>query len=298
MEVLVLDGKNYVKVSKAAKDLGYATDYVGQLCRSGKVDAHLIGRTWYVNQDDLSTHRVEKKRMSRIKAREQAKRSIEEHRTKIKEPQNNYRNIAIQYEEDSSELIPKTKKLTVDSERFVVAPSDDTPETFIENKGEKVVMTGELHVVDVTDGPIDTDTIILRPSHIRKSPKEKVIDAEGVAGDSISEVKNETNEIRLSFEEKLESFDMSTVANGLPVTESVPHASHDDDQDDSSISGNQKKTDSSIGVFLFLTILLCAVASTVLLSSVIDYSYENPDQVVNSFTFSLEKTINIISIKI
>ena len=46
MEVLVLDGKNYVKASKAAKELGYATDYVGQLCRSGQVDAHLIGRTW------------------------------------------------------------------------------------------------------------------------------------------------------------------------------------------------------------------------------------------------------------
>ena len=58
MEILVLDGKTYVKASKAAKDLGYATDYVGQLCRNDQIDAHLIGRTWYVTKAIQSAKRL------------------------------------------------------------------------------------------------------------------------------------------------------------------------------------------------------------------------------------------------
>ncbi len=177
MEVLVLDGKNYVKASKAARDLGYATDYVGQLCRSGQVDAHLIGRTWYVNQEMLSTYKVEKKRTSRVKAREYAKKTIEEHRLKVTEDKNAYKNIDIRYESDSKELIPKTKKLSIKS-----TPAID-PKTKIEdvsefeggneivNEGNKVLMSGDLTVVDVTDGPVDLDTVVLTPGRIKRSRK-------------------------------------------------------------------------------------------------------------------------------
>jgi hypothetical protein len=171
MEVLVLDGKNYVKASVAAQNLGYATDYVGQLCRSGQVDAHLIGRTWYVNQDELTSHRVEKKRMSRIKAREYAKRSIEEQRKKAAERQEiPLKRLHISYESDKSELIPETKKLEVESEPVRTIPSEsnvgDSKEVI--NKGEEIMMSGDVDVVDVTDAPIESDTVILSPSKFKK----------------------------------------------------------------------------------------------------------------------------------
>ena len=205
MEVLVLDGKNYVKASKAARDLGYATDYVGQLCRSGQVDSHLIGRTWYVNQDDLGTHRVEKKRMSRTKAREQAKKLIEEYRSGAAKSQNNYTNIAIQYEHDSAELIPKPRVVPVESEpvsRAVPESTDiDADDMQVYNEGDKVLMSGDLNVVDVTDGVIDSDTVLLRPGRIRHGQIDAPPEA---AAESVAEKRVErTARIKPSFEERL-----------------------------------------------------------------------------------------------
>mgnify|MGYP000017620340 CR=1 FL=1 len=81
MHTLTLDGEEYVRASDAAKAIGYTSDHVGQLCRSGAIDAKMVGRAWYVKEDELRTHRVEKKRAARVKAREQVKKSIEERRT-------------------------------------------------------------------------------------------------------------------------------------------------------------------------------------------------------------------------
>ncbi|MSR71328.1 MAG: hypothetical protein EXS50_01465, partial [Candidatus Taylorbacteria bacterium] len=44
------DGKKYISTKSAALRFGYAHDYVGQLCRSGKVDAKMVGRSWYVSE--------------------------------------------------------------------------------------------------------------------------------------------------------------------------------------------------------------------------------------------------------
>lgn len=53
------EGKSYISSKQAASETGYAKDYVGQLCRAGKVDARLIGRSWYVTLESLLTHRNE-----------------------------------------------------------------------------------------------------------------------------------------------------------------------------------------------------------------------------------------------
>lgn len=57
MEVVSIDGVEYEKASKVAKRFKYTADYVGQLCRGKKVDAKLVGRTWYVNPLSLTTHK-------------------------------------------------------------------------------------------------------------------------------------------------------------------------------------------------------------------------------------------------
>lgn len=57
MNSVTVDGKNYVKAGVIARELGYTGDYVGQLCRAGKVDAQLVGRSWYVNEDSLNNHK-------------------------------------------------------------------------------------------------------------------------------------------------------------------------------------------------------------------------------------------------
>lgn len=60
MDTIVFDGVDYVKASVAAKHFNYTSDYIGQLCRSKKINARLVGRTWFVNIDSIVEHRKNK----------------------------------------------------------------------------------------------------------------------------------------------------------------------------------------------------------------------------------------------
>jgi hypothetical protein len=57
MDELTLDNKIYLSSRQAAKVTGYAKDYVGQLCREGRVAARLVGRNWYVLESSILEHR-------------------------------------------------------------------------------------------------------------------------------------------------------------------------------------------------------------------------------------------------
>jgi hypothetical protein len=57
MDELEIDGKTYLSSKEAAKRTGYAKDYVGQLCREGRVEARLVGRSWYVFEPSIMKHR-------------------------------------------------------------------------------------------------------------------------------------------------------------------------------------------------------------------------------------------------
>lgn len=57
MDELIIDEKKYVSSKQAAKITGYAKDYVGQMCREGRVPAQLVGRSWYVLESAIREHR-------------------------------------------------------------------------------------------------------------------------------------------------------------------------------------------------------------------------------------------------
>ncbi|MBU2220410.1 helix-turn-helix domain-containing protein, partial [Patescibacteria group bacterium] len=57
MEEITIEDKIYISSKQAAKITGYAKDYVGQLCREGRVEARLVGRSWYVLEDSIKEHR-------------------------------------------------------------------------------------------------------------------------------------------------------------------------------------------------------------------------------------------------
>jgi hypothetical protein len=57
MDELVIGDKKYLSSKQAAKVTGYAKDYIGQLCREGRVPARLVGRSWYVLESALKDHR-------------------------------------------------------------------------------------------------------------------------------------------------------------------------------------------------------------------------------------------------
>ncbi|MFA6432617.1 MAG: kelch repeat-containing protein, partial [Candidatus Paceibacterota bacterium] len=54
---LVVDGKMYISVARASEMTKYSADYIGQLCRGGKVPAQMTGRIWFVDQDALITYK-------------------------------------------------------------------------------------------------------------------------------------------------------------------------------------------------------------------------------------------------
>ncbi len=288
MEILVLDGKNYVKASKAAKDLGYATDYVGQLCRGGQVDAHLIGRTWYVNQEELSTHRTEKKRISREKAREYAKKSIEEVREKNAKTRNHYENIAIQYEEDKEPLIPELRKIEVESipvrKGKEVAAVETGDERTIINKGEKVLMSGDIRVFDVTDGELDTETTILEARPVRNRTQK--VEKKAINVKKEIEVTNPVPK-KMNFVDRLDNLpvnnqtDVSVPAEITQVTEKVQNIA-------------------IYKFFILLVVLAIILSSTLMTSSIITYTSSDDGNVemTASYRMSYTNTMSIIRQKI
>lgn len=57
MDEILIEEKKYVSSKRAAEMTGYAKDYIGQLCREGRVPARLIGRSWYVLEAAIQDHR-------------------------------------------------------------------------------------------------------------------------------------------------------------------------------------------------------------------------------------------------
>ncbi len=57
MDEILIGEKVYISSKRAAKVTGYAKDYIGQLCREGRVPARLVGRGWYVLESAIQDHR-------------------------------------------------------------------------------------------------------------------------------------------------------------------------------------------------------------------------------------------------
>ncbi len=60
MNELTIEGKTYISSKRAAEITGYAKDYVGQLCREGRIEARLVGRNWYILEESVREHRFGK----------------------------------------------------------------------------------------------------------------------------------------------------------------------------------------------------------------------------------------------
>jgi hypothetical protein len=56
-DIFILQGKNYISARRASEISDYSSDYIGQLCRSKKIDSVRVGRIWYVSEKSLSEHK-------------------------------------------------------------------------------------------------------------------------------------------------------------------------------------------------------------------------------------------------
>ncbi len=53
---LYFNGKKYISAKRGSEISGYNSDYIGQLCRSGKLECRQVGRGWFVSEDSIIEH--------------------------------------------------------------------------------------------------------------------------------------------------------------------------------------------------------------------------------------------------
>jgi len=54
---ITVGGKDYISAVRASERGGYTSDYIGQLCRAGRIPGKLIGKTWFIDYDALVEHK-------------------------------------------------------------------------------------------------------------------------------------------------------------------------------------------------------------------------------------------------
>lgn len=180
MDRVILDGVVYTKASLIAKNFKYTADYVGQLCRNKRVDARLVGRTWFINELSLLEHR--KNKYTNIQGRDKGKIPYETDlhsprraivfpvlsakSTKFMGNSGNRHNIPqkrlnISYEIDDEFLIPTlTKKkypapkeiriVQAGAERVRVK-GEDSQMSFLPTEIPEVSLSGKLKIISLSD---------------------------------------------------------------------------------------------------------------------------------------------------
>jgi hypothetical protein len=69
---LAIDGKVYISSNRASEIAGYSKDYVGQLCRSGKLECRRVNRLWWVDEGSIRKHVAETMKSNRTSFRSTA----------------------------------------------------------------------------------------------------------------------------------------------------------------------------------------------------------------------------------
>lgn len=101
MDEILIEEKRYISSKRAAKVTGYAKDYIGQLCREGRVPARLVGRNWYVLETAIHDHRF-------------GQQEVEETAPSIAVPASTWESP--RYEASSAEVLPSVNRVAHDAE--------------------------------------------------------------------------------------------------------------------------------------------------------------------------------------
>lgn len=99
MDELIIGEKKYISSKQAAKATGYAKDYIGQLCREGRVPARLVGRSWYVLETAIKDHRFGEEKTEQEQEMEKAQPAFPQ----TWEPP--------RYEASEAEILPSVNRL-------------------------------------------------------------------------------------------------------------------------------------------------------------------------------------------
>lgn len=214
MEVLELNGVTYVKANSIARELGYTADYVGQLCRSGKVDAQLVGRSWFVSDESIRSHKKSRYRNNKADTVKALKKDIATKPSRPSDAETTavpvrvaaphfYRKLSsseTKYTEDDSELIPvlTEKKQLGNPTEIEVRHADEkrlsikkTHASYSLSPTElpKIRFKGSLSVTEEVDESESEETVNEVDTSIDQPVLEKDIPKDHAVADNTSELK-------------------------------------------------------------------------------------------------------------
>lgn len=189
MNTITINGVEYQRASILGKEFKYTSDYIGQLCRGHKVDAQLVGRTWYVNPLSLKSHKKsrytkstpdEKTSEYKVeinKSRIEIEPQITKNTLKTVFPKNNnfVRRIdwkPVKYKIDEADLLPSLgdskKRINVDLAESSTVPIKSTKES-IHMEPEPlptVSLSGTLRIASLDEAYLNEDDqndVVLQP---------------------------------------------------------------------------------------------------------------------------------------
>lgn len=168
MDEILIEEKKYVSSKRAAEMTGYAKDYVGQLCREGRVQARLIGRGWYVLESAIQDHRFGNVAIEPEKA------------VKWESPH---------YKASSEELLPSTNRIKDTKSPMDAKASADNQEKDHETSQRiqdswKAWFDRFDHMESIAEPVVDTDTFGSAVSAMSEEPEKN---------EKKSEIEEDTN---------------------------------------------------------------------------------------------------------
>lgn len=182
MDTVIVDGKVYTKSVKAADEVGYTSDYIGQLCRKGMLEGVMLGKTWYVTAESLLSHKRSQQRVNIATTR----RDIEKQKSTLQRKQDStlyarfpaqgqYRGhlleSRIRYSSDMAELLPQVAMQTPITDADLIPNtqvfkpiSDWRDENFVDEEEEIVVPIRKMpQTLDIQPvHPLSTKEVLLK----------------------------------------------------------------------------------------------------------------------------------------
>ncbi|MBT3282633.1 hypothetical protein HON59_01375 [bacterium] len=168
MNELIFAGNKYISSKRAGKLTGYTTDYIGQMCRGGKMDCRLVGRNWYINEEVM---KAQKKSFKKAQLNEGG-RAIEYKKLDL-EP--------MYYSDDERINNPEINKVVLENtEEEVEEITEEEEETIIEIKEKKPARpAGGENLIPILS-MIESPMVDLRPSKKEVAKTPVIREARGV----------------------------------------------------------------------------------------------------------------------
>ena len=274
MDVLTIEGKNYVKSSVIARELGYTSDYVGQLCRSGKVDAKLFGRTWYVEKGSIGGHKETRYRTSnavtkKVLALQKFEVQNDNLQTNVKNNQNFYGHIqqkpVPRYISDKTELIPATNKEKGSKKSLQINLADAT-NLEIDSKDSKYIFEtpslpeirfkGKLKVSNIEDTENTQDSEVIDVAEISPKATKNKDNFHHIHPKEVTEIKHK----------KAKNSPINKVISSLLKKKKSAHVRvHEDVTEDGLVSVHLQESTTQVEKFSFIPTFVALVIGSLCL---------------------------------